>query len=336
MRCLDKSNSSALRQLNSMVLITILTQIFILLKNALVASHFGVGIELDAYNLSFNITNFVYSFIGAGISTVIIPFLKEKSNKTALNIFITFIYTVSIIIFIFMLLFKNQIIAIAGGSNGIEFINIASNIFVYTLISGILNALIKFANAVLEFKGQFNRQKMIVLFTSIIFVLLLFFFKDISIYDFALILLVTTFISFIAHFYFLKRTNFDFNINFDINNDGFKQMLRLYIPTMMSSGVYQLSLLIDTMISARLDVGSISILNYANSVIGMINMLLLANLTSFMYPRLVKKSNEIDQQKSLIHYILLTNTLMCLIFVLFFIIGREGITILFERGKFYK
>ena len=317
-----------------MVLITVITQIFILIKNAIVASNFGISAELDAFNLANNISNFIYSFVGAGISTIVIPYLKDKSNKEALDIFISVIYTACIVILIIMLVFRSQFITILSGSNDIQFINMASKLFIFTIITGFVNCVIQLIRAVMEFHGQFNRQKLIVLFTTILLVVLLWLSNDLSIYSYAILVLLTIIINLTIHLFFLKNIDFRHNINFNIKNNDFKEMIKLFIPTVLSTGVYQISLLIDTLIAARLDVGSITTLSYANAIISMINLLILRNLTSFIYPKLVKKSSNVDRQGSLAGYILFVSATMCLIFILFLVVGREGISILFERGKF--
>jgi putative peptidoglycan lipid II flippase len=328
------NNLKAITQLNTIVMLTIITQFFLLLKNSLVASHFGVSAELDAFNVTNNISNFIYSFIGAGISTVIIPYLKDINNKKGIEVFISVIYTIGFIILLIILTFREQIIFLISGTNNGYFLDIASKVFVFTVIAGFLNSIIELARAVLEFKGQFIRQKLATLFTTILLVLSFCLSNKVNIYYYASMVLTTTTINIVIHLFFLKRTEFKYNISFNIRNSNFKEMIKLYIPTVLSTGIYQISLLIDTSIASRLDVGSISILNYANSIISMINMLLLSNLTSFIYPRLVKKSTDNDRQKSLIKYILIINFIMCLIIIFFYSIGREGISILFERGKF--
>lgn len=325
---------TAIKQLNTMILLTIGTQIFILAQNAIVAYYFGVSDEIDAFNLTKNISNFVFSFIGAGISTIIIPFLKEKYNKKSLDIFISVIYLFSILLLVIMILFRDPIILITSGSTDSLFLNIASKVFYFTIISAFLNSLIQLAKAILEFNGYFNVQKLIVLFVTVLLVFILILGKDVSIYYYAVLVLGTTFLSVVFHFFFLRRINYKYSISFDLTNNNFKGMVRLLIPTVLSTGVYQISLLIDTMIASRLDSGSISLLSYSNSIIGMVNMLLLGNLTSFAYPRLVKKTNELDRQNSLVEYILLVNTIMCVFILLFLLVGREGISILFERGNF--
>ena len=148
-----------------MVLLTIITQVFILLKNAIVAAIFGISSELDAFNLANNITTFVYSFIGAGISTVIIPYLKDKLNRKSINTFISVIFSIALLILIIMLIFNVEIISITSNSENKNFITMAGNLLLFTCLTGFINSVIQLAKGILEFNDRFNTQKLIVLFT---------------------------------------------------------------------------------------------------------------------------------------------------------------------------
>lgn len=329
-----KENKKTINQLSNMIFITIITQFFILIKNALVAASFGVSIELDAFYFTSNLSNFIYSFIGAGISTIIIPNLREASNKKAIDIFISFIYTLSLLLLILIFMFREPIIYFLSGSNNNFFIDIAKNILIYTLISGFLSSLISFVNGVLEYKERFNRQKLVILFTTILLVFLLWIGNNITIYYYVLLILIIAIINATVHFFLLVKSGYKYRLDFNIKDSGFQKLVKLFLPVALGQGVYQISLLIDTMIAARLQVGSITVLNYANALMSMINVLFLANITSYFYPRLIKKVNENDRKETLVQHILFLNAILCLIVVLFISVGKEGISILYERGDF--
>ena len=89
---MDKINEEkfiAAKQLLLMMALTIATQVVMLLKVSTVASSFGTSIEMDAFNFANNIGNFIYSFIGAGVTTVLIPNLVNKEKNNSINIFIS-------------------------------------------------------------------------------------------------------------------------------------------------------------------------------------------------------------------------------------------------------
>lgn len=329
----QNKNLRVIKQLNIMIVLTMITQLFILIKNAIVASYFGISAELDAFNLSNRISTFIYSFIGAGISTVIIPYLRDKINKQAINIFISAIFKIGFLLLVLMIIFNNEIISLAGGSDDTYFIKLSANLLIFTALTGFINSVIQLAKGILEYNEKFNIQKLIVLFSNIVLIIMLLLGNN-NIYYYAFVIFFTAFLNLCFHIFFLRKTKFDYRINFNIKNPIFKEMMITFFPTMLSTGVYQISLLIDTLIAARLPVGSISTLNYANSVISMINVLLIGNITTFVYPKLVKKNTNKERQTSLIGYILLMNMLMCLLIVAFYSSGKEGISILFERGNF--
>lgn len=328
------TNKSAVKKLSIMIILTIITQLFMLLKNSIVAAEFGVSEELDAFNFANNIGTFVYSFIGAGISTVLMPSLGDKSKKKSINIFITIIYFIAFIFLIIMLIFRENVIVLLNGPSSNYFIDLSSNILVATLISGFLTPFIGLVSGILQYKDQFNRLRIATLITSILVVGFLLLKKEINIYYYALVILITTFINVVIHFYFVLKSGFKYKISFNLKDHDFKIMAKLFIPIVLSQGVYQLSLIIDTIIASRLGVGQVSILSYSNTVVGMINILIFSNITSFLYPRLIRSSRENDSQESLASYILFVNTLMCLLIVLFFTVGNDGIRLLFERGSF--
>ena len=328
------SKNKSLNQLSIMILLTIMTQVFMLLKGSLVASKFGINTDLDAFNFASSIGSFAYSFIGSGISTVLMPNLADDNNRRSLNIFITVLYTGAFLLLIFMVVFRKSLITILSGSSDSYFITVASNIFIITLIAGFLNSFLGLVNGVLQYKGQFNRLKVATLFTSVLLFLILLFGGEISIYYYAIAILITTIINVTMNLYFLASSKFEYSINFDIRDNKFKEMVKLFIPTIIGEGIYRISIIIDTLISARLGSGQVSILNYSNTVIGMVNILFLGNITSFIYPRLINSSRNNQSQESLFNYIIFINAIMFLIVCLFFCLGKEAIGILYERGNF--
>lgn len=324
----------SLNQLSMMILLTIITQVFMFLKGSLVAAKFGVSTDLDAFNFANSIGSFAYSFIGSGISTILMPNLEDKEKEGSLNTFITVLYTGAFSILVLMIIFRRSLISILSGSSDSYFITISANIFIVTLISGFLSSFLGLVNGVLQYKGQFNRLKLVALLTSVLLFFSLLLGGEISIYYYAMATLITTIINVSINLFFLIKSDFKYSLNFNIKDKNFKNMIILFIPTVLGEGLYQISLIIDTLISSRLGSGQVSILNYSNTVIGMLNILFLGNITSFIYPRLIKTCKENKSQEDLCKYIILINAMMCMIVGLFFISGKEAVSILYERGHF--
>ena len=120
-----------------MMVISLLTQVLSLLKSSIVAGSFGVGSDMDAYNLANNIVTFVFGFVASGISTIIIPEYANKRNKKAVDTFITVIYGIVIVVVALMIMLRVQI---AGMFNdrGEMYTNLVANILVVLLLYQLL------------------------------------------------------------------------------------------------------------------------------------------------------------------------------------------------------
>ena len=95
-----------------MIIITGITQILTLMKSSLVAGIFGTGTEIDAYNLANSIVSFLFGFIAAGISTVIIPNYVKNTNRKNVDTFITALYGLIAFIVFILIVFRYQIIGV--------------------------------------------------------------------------------------------------------------------------------------------------------------------------------------------------------------------------------
>ena len=112
-----------------MIIITGITQVLTLMKSSLVAGIFGTGVEIDAYNMANSIVSFLFGFIAAGISTVIIPNYVRKTDRRNVDSFITVLYGVIALIVCILIAVRYQIRGIVA--NRIEFlINIFCNALV--------------------------------------------------------------------------------------------------------------------------------------------------------------------------------------------------------------
>ena len=150
----DNSNKKAFIQLAIMIGLTVMTQIVTILKTSTVAGKFGATIEMDAFNFSNSIGTFIFSFIGAGITTVLIPNLVKKDKEEGINIFISVLYTMAFIVLLCVYFFRRFIVQ-GLSSGGEEFIYIACNVMLITLITQFISSFLGTTNAIFQCSGKF-------------------------------------------------------------------------------------------------------------------------------------------------------------------------------------
>lgn len=329
------SNKLAFIQLATMIFLTLITQAVTLIKASVTAANFGATVQMDAFNFSNSIGTFIFSFIGTGITTVLIPAMINKRNKKSINNFITILYSVSLVCIFLIFLGKRYVVS-AFSSGSSEFIEVACNIMLITLVTQFFNTILGVTNAVFQCNGKFNVPKVITLLTNILLTVLVVTHVNLSIYEFAFYIFITMFLNAGIQYYLAHKEGFKYKPIINFNDEELRDMLRIFIPTMFSSGLYQVSLLTNSLISSNLGQGKISILTYSNTIISMINMLLIGNIMTYIYPKITKNINKENGQKVLFDYCTFFNALMCLIVVGFIIIGKDGIVLLYQRGKFDK
>lgn len=329
----EKDNLRAFMQLALMMFLTIFTQIIMLLKTSVIASSFGVSIEMDAFNFANNIGSFIYSFIGAGVTTILIPNLVNKNKRESINIFISVLYSFAFIVLIIVNVFRGVLVRALSSGNE-QFILITCNIMFVTLITQYINSFTGATNAIFQCSGKFNFPKFITLVTSSMLVLLVVITPNITIYKYVNIVLITTIINVIIQIYLAIKGGYFYKYKVDFKDVEFRKMIRIFVPTVLSTGLYQVSLLIDSIISANLGQGEISKLSYSNTIMTLINAVILSNIMTYFYPKIAKNINKQNGQKKMFDLSILINSIMILVVVGFVTVGRESIVILYERGKF--
>lgn len=316
-----------------MIFITLITQVVILMRTSIVAEKFGIGIEMDAFNFSNNIAIFIFSFIGTGVTTVLIPAFINKESKVAINTFISILYTIAFVILLLTYWFKDFIIPFVSVNDN-TFNILANSLMLTVLLTHFLSSILATTNAIFQCENKYNIPKVITLLTSLLLVSILYLYKDLSMLEYAHLILMITLINVIIQVFLTMRNSFEFRYSFEFKNKQFINMLKIFLPTILSTGVYQISLFTDTIISAKIGEGSISILTYSNTIMAMLNTVLLVNITNYFYPKITKNINEKNSQIYLFNLILSVNALMCLIVSGFFVVGEKGISLLYQRGEF--
>ena len=328
-----ETNRKAFRQLSLMMFLTMCTQIIVLLKSSIIASNFGASIEMDAFNFTNTIATFIFSFISTGITTVLIPAIVNKKSSKSINSFITVLYSVVIIVVVIVFMSKGYIFKLFQ-LRGSKFVEIACGILGITLLTQLLTSFQGISNAIFQCNNKFNFPKVVVLMSNILLFIILLIDNKLSIYRYAIYILFTTFISVFIQLFFVYKDGYRYKVCMDIRSNEYKEMIRTFIPTMFSAGLYQVSLLTDSMISSTLGTGKISILSYSNSIMTMINSMFLANIMTYIYPKIAYSIKDEKDHSHFFNYMIFFNAIMCMMVIGFFVVGKDGISLLYQRGKF--
>ena len=327
------SNKRNILSLVMMILITGITQVLTLAKSSIVAGYFGASSYADAYNFANSIVSFVFGFVSSAISTIIIPNYVKKEHTSETNTFITILYLLlaSIIAIIIALRFK-----IVGVFTNREeaFVNIACNILLILLMANYLLAITNVTTAFYQSINKYNIPKIINLFVQICVVVILLAIPGLDIVQYAIVFAISAVINFAVDVFVAFKLGWKYKPHFNTKNPETRRLFHMFVPMIASTGVYQLSLMIDSTIASRLDEGMLTILSYSSQISGMINSILIGNLLIYCYPKIVKRIKDENNLHVFWNQAHFFHLVMCLIICGFTVVGKEAISILFEHGKF--
>ena len=316
-----------------MIGITCIAQVVTLMKSSVVAGIFGTDIEMDAYNFSNSIVSFLFGFISSSVTTIVIPCYVHKKNRKNVDTFITILYGCMFMIAAFFILFRSPIIELLSNREAI-FVNMSAYILTILLFANYFYSITNITAAHFQCNGRYNTPKIINLFFSAIVVAILVIKKNISIEQYTLIIAFGLCSNFLIDCLFAIKDGWRYKPCFQIKNKEVIEMFKLFLPIVYSSGVYKLSLMVDTIIASRLDTGKLTVLNYSNQIASMVNTILIGNLLLYSYPKIVAKIEDNGNQKIFWEQVGAFHLIVCLIIAGFISVGQEGITVLFQHGKF--
>lgn len=315
-----------------MILISLTTQALSLLKTSIVAGAFGIESDMDAFNLANSIAMFIFDFIAVGISTIIIPEYANKRNKKSVDTFITIIYSVILVVIMLIIVMRDQILGLLSNRDE-SFITITGHILVILLFTKYLQSIANITVAYFQCEGKYIIPKIITLVCNVGVIVILIVIKNIDIIQYTIIFASGLVLNFLIDLFVVKRFGWKYRptVSFDEKSN---QLFMQFLPLVISTGVYRLSLITDTIISSFLDVGKLSILNYSVQIASMVDALIVGNLVTYLYPKITKKMSEEGYQKKFWKDTAVLHAIVCLLCAGFMTVGHEGLELLFQRGSF--
>ena len=236
-----ETKNSNIYSLALMIMLSCLIQIVALVKSSLVAGTFGISMEMDAYNFSNSISTLIYSFIIAGISTIVIPcYVKEEDSKIV-NTFLTVIICIVFLISMIVICFRDSIISYISGRSS-NFVCIASHLLLILLCFNFFTIFSGITGAFFQYKEKYNFPKIINLIIDIAVVIAILLINDLNIFIYAFILGIGILLNALCSCTYAVINGWSFRFSFHLLDPKVKQLLVSFLPILFSSGIYQLSL----------------------------------------------------------------------------------------------
>lgn len=326
------------------MIITIISRFIGFFRDILAAYHFGVGEKYDIYSAAVAIPESVFMIVGLAISTTFIPMLSEvkhKKDKNEMfrfsNNIITILTILSVIIFIFGIIFTEQIVKVfVSGftSESIEITVLLTRISLINLIFLCINACF---TSILQVCEDFIIPSTIGLFFNLPIIIYLVVFKEVSILGLTVANVLGNILRVLIQLPSLYRQGYKLRFFVDIYDNRIKQMIILIIPVIIGAGANSLNMIVDKSIASGLVSGSISALDYSQKIVVFINVAFTTSIISVMYPLMANKINKGDKDgflEYLFKSIVVISLLLIPITVGVIFLRKEIISVFYSRGAF--
>jgi putative peptidoglycan lipid II flippase len=329
---------------------TMLSRIFGFLRDMVVAAFFGAGLATDAFFVAFRIPNLLRRLLGEGSLTVsFVPvfteYLNKKTKAEALelaNIAFTILSVILVVVSISGVIFSPFIVAVmAPGFTRIPeqyeltvFLNrlMFPYIFFISLVAlcmGILNALRHFAAPALS--------PVILNIAMIVATLTLRDFFAEPIVALAVGVMIGGVLQLAMQWPALVRMGVRLKFAFNLTHPGVKKIGLLMLPAFFGAAIYQINILIGTLLASFLPQGSVSYLYYADRIVELplgVFAIAVGTATLPSFSDQVSRGNLDEFKKTLAFSMRLILFITIPAMIALIALREPIISVLFQRGHF--
>ncbi|HPQ53452.1 MAG TPA: murein biosynthesis integral membrane protein MurJ [Spirochaetota bacterium] len=340
---------SLLRSTGIVAASTLVSRISGFIRDMLIANYFGASGSLDGFFVAFRIPNLFRRLVGEGALTIsFIPvyteYLINNTREEALDLArktLSILIIVLAVIVLLGVLFSEQIVQLfAVGfqdpSQLMLTIDLTRIMFPYLFLVG----LVAFAMGYLNSHGYFFTPAFSPVLLNIGFILgaVLFrkYFNE-PLYGLALGVMAGGILQVILQVPSMIRAGFRMKFSIDLKHPGIRKIFRLIAPATFGIAVYQINILMNTVLASLLPSGSISYLFYSDRLTEIVLGVFIVSIGNVILPEMSRVSamDDIDRLKKIFR----TSVNAALFLAIpasaaLMIIGYPILSVLFMRGEF--
>lgn len=328
-----------------LIITSFLSALLGLLRDRLLAGHFGASLELDVYFAAFRIPDFVYNLIiSGGILVAFLPVFAQEYQRepqkawrltnNILNVFFVGLVALSAILFLITPLLVEFIAPGFSADQKEMTIFLTRILFFSPILFGLSNL----------FSGIINHfQKFLVyglgpvLYNLGIIFGIIFLAPKMGITGVVLGVILGAFLHLMIKIPTAVRCGFRYQLVFDFHNQQLQRVFRLMSPRVISSGLVQINLIIMTAIASFLGAGAITIFNFANNLQLLPQRIIALSIATVSFPSLARKFAAEEKKEFLRDFWYSFKKIIYLVgplAVVFFIFSFSIVKIIFLTGKF--
>ncbi|MFI5240193.1 MAG: murein biosynthesis integral membrane protein MurJ [Candidatus Saccharimonadia bacterium] len=302
-----------------------------LLRDRLLAAHFGIGPMLDAYTSAFSVPDLLFTLLVSGAFAVaFIPVLTEHLSKEEqaeawevssilLNLLMILTLGVGVLCFIFT---SPLVKIIAPGFDPYRH-NLTVNLTRIMLITPFFFAVSSVIGGIQQAVDRFFFYAIASVFYNVGIIFgIVFLSQHYSIYGVAIGVVIGVILQTLIQFVGLFGVGFHYHFSLDLKNKSVVRVVKLIIPRILDQGIDQINYIVERNIGSFLATGSLTAYYYANNLKNVPLSLFGAAIATAAFPKMANDAvnNKIEN--------LIENFVINARLILFLVIPSATIAIL--------
>lgn len=325
-------------------LIILMSKAFGFVREMIMASYFGAGVESDSYFMASGIVFVLVLLFMSCINATFVPIYieaaykkgRESANRYANNV-LHFFVLVAIVVSVAAYLaapYIVKLVAFGFNAHGLVLTTQLVRIMVPSFSVGVISLVF---GSLLNARERFIPQQLVGFALSICLIFpILFFAKKYGIIVAAYGMVAAVLFQVLILFPFM-RGYYSYLPVLDLRDDRLKQTLKLALPAVLSMAVNELNHMIDRALASNLPSGSVAALNYSFKLITFVLGVFVVPITTIMFSRMSAYAAK-DDRRSIIAMVKQCAEVAALVVVpisaIAIALNTDIIRTIYQRGMF--
>lgn len=323
----------------------LLGKVFGFARESLIAYYFGAGIETDAFNTSLKATSILSLMVSNAIATTFIPMLarveddegKERVNYHTNNMIVITVL-IALIMSVLGVVLSPYIISVVGGGFGQETFDLAVKLTKIEMPVIIFSAIVGVMTGYLQHNGRFAATGAVAVPLNVVYIgYLIFLSSSFGIFGLA----VASALGILAQAIFLypdtKRAGMEYFPVFEPKDKYVNHAITLAVPVLLSTAINDINIIVNNRLASKLQVGTVTWLNYANKLNVMILGVFVSAVTAVVFPIMSRAFSSGDSKggvKSMAAAVRLILLITVPAAVGLIVLAEPIVEVAFQRGEF--
>lgn len=323
--------------------LTAFAKLFGFLREMILPAYYGAGAISDAYIFANNLPSTLFTVVAAAFVSGFIPMftrISQRDEKEA-NQFMANVQNIMLlacaIITGFTLLFPEVIINVFLDNSNLETMTWAVAFLRITVFGTFFVSIIQLTTGYLNIKESFILPTLLPISMNIIVITCIAISTKTTPYILAYGSLLGNVVQGLIIYFYAYRKGYRHRMMINFKDENLKKMLALSVPVILSSGFGFIGSSVTQRFASNEFTGGISILNYANKLIGFVQGMFITTITTVTYPSIAKYAalGEKEKFNNSVNQSLVGMALFVVpAAIAFFALSNPLIALVFQRGKF--